>query len=257
MPHSRLFHFDERRDIALPGSLTHSIEFAVNHFIHIAVEATEQEGYFAVALSGGSTPKKIFEMLATPKYRNAIEWSKVLLFWSDERAVPPDHPESNYKMAMDSGLSKLELNEDQIFRMKAENDIQEHALEYERIIRKKLNGRPFHLIMLGMGDDGHTASLFPHTQALNICDRLVVANEVPQKQCWRMTFTFTTINQAHHTAIYVMGEDKSETLANVLMDPTNSFPSARVGTPAHPALLIVDDNASRKLLKTWDINRQK
>ncbi len=249
---SPIFRFDERRNIALPGPMDRSIEFAVEHFIRVAQDAIEKSDRFVVALSGGSTPKKIFQMLTTPKYRSAVDWSKFYLFWSDERAVGPDHPDSNYKMAMDSGLSQLEINEDQVFRMKGEGSIEEHALEYEKLIRKVLNGHLFDLIMLGVGEDGHTASLFPGTWALSIHDRWVVANEVPQKNCWRMTFTYTLINQAHHTCLYVMGKDKSEILAKVLLDPSNSLPSAKVGTTSHPALWIVDEDASRELLEKWN-----
>lgn len=251
MNSSSIHNFDERRNVALPGDHDKTIEFAVNHFISIAQDAIESKGGFYVALSGGSTPKKIFEMLALPKYREAIHWPSVFLFWGDERAVGPDHPDSNYKMAMDSGFSKLSVPKSQIFRMKAESDIKENAKEYEMQIKKNLRGKGFDLVMLGMGDDGHTASLFPGTKALDITDHLVVANEVPQKKCWRMTFTYTLINDAHNIALYVMGEGKQERLVDVLTDKTNSFPSARVGTPSHKAVWIVDDDASKELLKKW------
>ncbi len=248
---SSIHSFDERRNIALPGSPDQAQEFAVQYLINVAQKAIETTGRFVVALSGGSTPKKIFTLLATPKYRNAVDWSKAFLFWSDERAVPPDHPDSNYKMAMDFGFSKLAVNPDQIFRMKAESHIQEHALEYEKIIRKVLNGHPFDLIMLGMGEDGHTASLFPDTKALHIHDRWVVANEVPQKNCWRMTFTYTLINHSRNTCLYVMGMDKKDMVVKVLMDRSNSFPVAKVGTQDHPALWILDDTAKSELVKEW------
>ncbi len=251
MSDSNIHRFDERREIALPGNHEESIEFAVKHFISCAQKAVEKHNQFSVALSGGSTPKKIFEMLALPKYREAIDWARVLLFWGDERPVPPDHPDSNYNMAMKAGFSKLPLKENQIFRMKAESDMEKHAKEYELLIKKNLHGRGFDLIMLGMGDDGHTASLFPKTKALTISDQLVVVNHVPQKNCFRMTFTYPLINNASNIAIYVMGEEKKHRLAEVLMDSKNLFPSALIGTNSHKALWIIDDDASKELLNKW------
>lgn len=244
--------FDERRDIALPGDHDEMIEFATKHWIHLAQESIESHGHFYVALSGGSTPKKIFAKLAEPKYREAVDWKSVVIFWSDERSVAPDHPDSNYKMAMDAGFAKLPIDKQQVFRMKAESDIEEHAKEYESLIQQRLKGRGFDLIMLGMGDDGHTASLFPHTRALEIKDRLVVANEVPQKGTYRMTFTFPLINSAHNIVFYVAGSEKSERLHQVLYDQQGSYPAAQVGSTEHHALWIIDDQAGRKLVSLDD-----
>lgn len=239
--------FDERRILAKPGNTEETLSFAVDHFIEIAKEAIVERNLFTVALSGGSTPKKIFQRLSKPPYKDAIDWTKVLVFWSDERAVPPTHPDSNYKMAMDSGFSSLPIPKEQIFRMHAEENIEENASKYEEEILKRVKSQSLDLVMLGMGDDGHTASLFPGTNGLDILNRLVIANYIPQKGCMRMTFTFTLINKAKHIALYVLGEDKAERVQAVFTDETNTFPSARVGTKETPALWILDDLASRLL----------
>jgi len=238
---------DKRRDIVIPGMKEETLNFCVEHFIKTANDAIKDHGFFAVALSGGSTPKAIFERLSLPANAKRIPWEKVRIFWSDERAVPPEHPDSNYKMAMDAGLSKLPIKKDQVYRMKAEKDIEIHAILYEDTINRKV--KVFDLVMLGMGDDGHTASLFPFTQGLDIEDRLVVANFIPQKDAWRMSFTYTGIHNTHNLAIYVLGANKAEMLATVLgnsYDP-KEHPVEKVGTPTCKALWIVDKDAARLL----------
>ena len=252
MDQSRIYRFDERRMIALPGTHDETIDFCVKHLIYVGQLAIEQKGSFFVALSGGSTPKKIFEKLTSPKFRDSLAWSNVFLYWSDERSVGPDDPDSNYKMAMDSGFSKLHIPKEQIFRMKAESNIEKHAKEYQELIQKKLQNKGFDLIMLGMGDDGHTASLFPKTEALSITDRWVVANKVPQKSTTRMTFTYPLINKAENIVFYVMGSKKSQQIYNVLTDKNHTYPSSKVGTKEHNATFILDEEASKELLKHWN-----
>src|SRR5262249_37810698 len=153
--------------------------------------------------------KAIFERLTKPPYSTRIDWSKVHLFWSDERAVPPDHPDSNYRMAMEAGLSKMDIPASQIHRMHAETAIEDNARLYEKTIQHVLKLNSFDLVMLGVGEDGHTASLFPDTEALHAPEeRSVVANYLPDKKIWRMTFTFSCINRARHSVVYVLGASK-------------------------------------------------
>ncbi len=246
-----IYSFDERRNVALPGSNENTILFSIQHFISIAQKAIESHGSFFVALSGGSTPKKIFEALSSHAYRDQIEWKYVFLFWSDERSVSPNDPESNYKMAMDSGFSTLQIPKNQIFRMEAERDLDKNARAYEKIIQHTLKGKPFDLVMLGMGEDGHTASLFPGTEALKITDHLVVANQVPQKETWRMTFTFPIINCAENIAIYVLGEDKKIPVLRGLCNKELHLPIALIGTKKSKALWILDAAASEELMNSW------
>ena len=242
--------WDERREIIVPGDHTMTLIFCVEHFIALSKQAIKDHGAFFVALSGGSTPKAIFEKLSSPPYDQMIEWSKLHLFWSDERAVPADHPDSNYHMAMQAGLSKMPIPKEQIHRMPAEEKIEENALHYEQEIHTALKGRPFDLVMLGMGEDGHTASLFPHTQGLNVEDKLVIGNFIPDKKTWRMTFTYACINCALNIAIYVLGAAKKEMLAEVLLSPNQfeRYPVQRVGTTSRRALWIADEAAAEELI---------
>lgn len=246
-----IYPFDDRRKIALPGHHEETLQFAVNHFIECAQNAIETHGRFFVALSGGSTPKELFRRLSQPMYRDAIDWSQVHIFWSDERCVPPDHPDSNYKMAMENGISTLPIPKNQIYRLIGEEKPEQHAKEYESIIKDKLLGYAFDLIMLGMGEDGHTASLFPKTQGLNENDRLIIVNHIPQKNTNRMTMTYKCINQANNIVFYVMGEKKQEMIDHIFTDPEADNPCTRVGTSHHPALWIIDTAAAHQLLKHW------
>ncbi|MFC2049229.1 6-phosphogluconolactonase [Chlamydiota bacterium] len=239
---------DDRRNIAIPGDHDVTIAFAADLWIDMAREAIVDHGFFAVALSGGSTPKKIYQRLSA--LEDQLDWSKVFLFWSDERSVGPTNEASNYHMAMEEGgLNKLPIPQNQIFRMVAEEEIEANAKGYEDIILDKLGSHPFDLVMLGMGDDGHTASLFPHTQALTIKGRLVVPNFVPQNNSWRMTFTYECINRSNNICLYVVGAPKAEVLEKVLLGPPkpDEYPSQLIGTEAQPALWILDNEAGKNL----------
>ena len=242
------FSWDERRDIAHPGNQKETVSFAVEHFINCAKEAIADHNFFAVALSGGSTPKAIFESLLNDPYPSAIDWTKVFVFWSDERSVLPTDNDSNFKMAMTAGLKKLPIPSNQIFRMQAESDIEQNAQIYEKHIYQTLHGRPFDLIMLGMGEDGHTASLFPGTLALDETEKLVVANRVPQKKTDRMTFTYPCINKALNIVIYVLGKNKEEMVGKVFLEKHSPpFPVSLVGTKTNKALFILDSDAGKKV----------
>lgn len=230
---------DNRRDIVVPGQKDITITYCVEHFVKLANAAIDDHGAFYVALSGGSTPKSVYQLLADAPYSKQVDWNKVWLFWSDERCVPPDDLSSNYKMAMDAGFAKLSIPQHQIVRMRGELDPQHAAKEYQ----DKIEGVPFDLIMLGMGDDGHTASLFPETKALDETTSLIVANYVPQKDTWRLTMTFPCINQAQHIVFYVLGENKQEMLKTVL-NSKSTLPASRVGTTSHKALFICDTDAA-------------
>lgn len=241
--------FDKRRDIIIPGNAEETIQFSTNQFLEIGNEAIQTRGKFCVALSGGSTPNAIYKELSKPTNQKALDWSKVLCFWGDERSVPPDSPENNFHAAMDAGLGKLPLKTENIFRMVAEKEIEENALAYDQLIREKIPSLGFDLIMLGMGEDGHTASLFPQTHGLHTRERLVIANYVPQKQTWRMTMTYECIHLARTICIYVLGAKKAHMVAHVLAGPydPDQFPIQRIGTPQHKALWILDHEASELL----------
>jgi 6-phosphogluconolactonase len=173
---------------------------------------SDGNGPLAIALSGGSTPKALYETLAAAPFLERVAWPRLELFFSDERAVPPDDAQSNYGLAARTLLSKIPSP---AHRMVAESGAAE---AYEQLIRshihKRRGGLPvFDLILLGMGDDGHTASLFPGTRALEDCERLVVMNEVPQKNARRMTFTYPLINAADRVWVLISGADKRDIVA--------------------------------------------
>jgi 6-phosphogluconolactonase len=219
-------------------------------------EAIAARGRFTVALSGGSTPRRLYQHLAQAPLKNAVDWQHVEFFWGDERAVPPDHPESNYRMAREGMLQPLAIAAQQIHRMPAERtEIDLAAVDYQAEIARVFNvaadGPPpsLDLVLLGMGPDGHTASLFPHTAALHETSRWVVANYVPKFATHRMTMTAPMINNAAHVAFLVAGEDKGAVLAEVLTGPidTDRLPSQMI-QPTNGRLTWLVDRASAKLL---------
>lgn len=230
-------------ELIVPGDTDTTFHYSAAHFVTACRDAIMDHGQFTVALSGGSTPKAIYELLCQPPYSLEIQWDKVHLFWSDERSVPPTSLDSNYHMALQAGFEKMLIPPEHIHRMVAEVDIEKNALSYEKKILKVLDDRSFDLIMLGMGEDGHTASLFPNTEGLKPQNRLVIPNHVPQKNTWRMTLTFECINQASKAVFYVLGKPKAEMLARVFATEP-ALPCQFVGTADHPSLWIADEAAA-------------
>jgi 6-phosphogluconolactonase len=207
---SRVRIFDDAEGVA---------KAAANRFVELARQAANERGRFAVALSGGSTPKRAFELLASADYRQQVEWSKVHIFFGDERAVPPDDPESNYRMASEALLSRVSIPTKNIHRINGVGDAVANARLYEDELRTFFNDAAwprFDLVLLGMGDDGHTASLFPGTKALAEQESLVTANWVEKFNAYRITLTATAINHAAHIIFLVTGENKAERLSEVL-----------------------------------------
>ena len=243
--------WDERRNLLIPGDQNATIDVCIRHFISICRESIEDHGSFFVALSGGNTPKIVYERLTKEPFTKQIKWENVWLFWSDERSVPPDSEESNFKMAMQAGFENMPIPKEQILRMKAEENIEENALAYEKSLQNILKDRPLDLVILGMGEDGHTASLFPQTEGLKAKDRYVIANYVLQKNTWRMTLTYDAINQARNTVIYVLGAGKKHTLEEVLNteEDFDRYPIQKIGTKEQKALWIIDETASAQLIK--------
>jgi len=219
-------------------------------------QAAATRGIARIAISGGSTPKATFKILADPTqpFLHAVPWNKLQLYWVDERCVGPDDPDSNYGMTRDLLLSKVPILPDNVFRMEGELDPDEAASRYESVLRNsmKLEGAEspaFDLLTLGMGPDGHTASLFPHTPALDEMGRLVVANHVAQKETWRITLTWPVINQAREVVFEVEGESKTEVLAEVLTGPRDPerLPSQLIRPASGKLLFLLDEAASAGL----------
>ena len=184
--------------------------------VRAADEAIALTGRFTLCLAGGSTPKAAYELLAGERYREAVEWDKVHVFFGDERTVGPEHADSNYRMAREALLSHVPVPEGQVHRMKGEGDPHQAAAEYDRLLGEVVPDG-FDLLMVGMGDDGHTLSLFPHTDALDAAAGVrCVANEVPKLETWRITITAEFANRSREGLAVVTGANKAEPLAAVL-----------------------------------------
>ena len=233
---------------------------AAQYFTEMAWEAVAYSGHARIAISGGSTPKAAFELLTdfSHPWRGRMPWDKLDLYWVDERAVPPDAAESNYRMTREALLDRVPLQPSQIHRIEGELDPEAAAAHYESVLRSNflLEGAQlpsFDLIALGMGSDGHTASLFPRTEALNETGRLVTANQVPQKDAWRITLTWPVINRARSVFFLIAGRDKAEVLKEVLTGPHDPerLPSQLIW-PASGMLTFLLDKAAAALLPATD-----
>jgi 6-phosphogluconolactonase len=192
---------------------------AAARIAEIAVESVEARGRFSVALSGGTTPRRIYELLAGEAFRTRIDWSKAHVFFGDERCVPPDDEESNYRMANETLLSLVNVAREHVHRMIGEGDAVANARLYEDELRAYFGDTAapaYDLITLGMGDDGHTASLFPHSPALDARGAWVVANRVEKLGAYRLTLTANVINHAAHVMFVVTGAGKAERLREVI-----------------------------------------
>jgi 6-phosphogluconolactonase len=192
---------------------------AARRVAELAREAIDERGAFSLALSGGSTPRRIYELLAGDEFRDSVDWRGVHVFFGDERTVPADHAESNYRMANEALLSRVPLPAENVHRVEGLGDAAANASNYESVMRGFFGGDEwprFDLVMLGMGDDGHTASLFPGTVALSERRAWVAANWVEKLGAWRVTLTAPAINAARHVLFLVTGAAKAERLREVL-----------------------------------------
>jgi 6-phosphogluconolactonase len=227
---------------------------AAEEVVRTANEAVAERGRFTIALSGGSTPKNLYNLLAT-NARTALPWDRMFFFWGDERHVPPTDPDSNYRMADETMLSKIPVAAGNVFRIAAENpDAAAAAEAYEQALRKFFAVGPgqfprFDLILLGMGPDGHTASLFPGTAALQEKSRLVVANWVEKLKASRISLTLPVLNAAYCVTFLVSGTDKAAVLRTVLEEnaPTEQYPSKLV-KPSDGKLIWLLDRAAASAL---------
>ena len=230
---------------------------AAEMFTAAAGDAIAEHGRFYVALSGGHTPRDLFSMLSGDPWRSRIDWGRVVFLWGDERHVPPDHADSNYRMANEALLSRLSLRPDQVWRMKGEYpEASRAAEEYEQVLRENLpksgaNGiAQFDLVMLGMGSEGHTLSLFPGTKALDApANRWVVSNWVGKLYTDRITITAQVANHARKVVFLVRGEDKQPALKAVLEGPFEpaQLPAQLIQPVAAPLVWLLDPEAAGML----------
>jgi 6-phosphogluconolactonase len=227
---------------------------AAAYIVRVAQESIATHGRFTLALSGGSTPRKLYAMLATEPYRDQIDWTLTEIFWSDERCVPPDNAECNYLLAQEVMLSKVPIPASQVHRVAAElPDLDAASLSYTEVLHRVFGtkGIPqFDLIQLGMGPEGHTASLFPHQASLKEQERLIMPVTVPKPPPTRLTFTPPLLNAAIHILFLVTGADKSEAVQAVLEKPyqPDEYP-AQIIRPTHGEVTWMLDQAAASLLK--------
>jgi len=232
---------------------------AAEAFVRCAAEATRAYGRFAVALAGGSTPTQLYALLATDVYAARVDWDRVQVFWGDERCVPSGNPASNYRMAREHLLDHVPVPEGNVHRIRGEDDPAEAAAAYERELRRAFatpDGPPrpapgarFDLVLLGMGDNGHTASLFPGMAAVRERERWAVAQHVAVVSMWRVTVTPIVINAAAEVAFLVSGPEKARTLRRVLEGPLrpNALPAQAVAPGAGSLRWLVDAAAAAEL----------
>ncbi|HUZ78683.1 MAG TPA: 6-phosphogluconolactonase [Chloroflexota bacterium] len=213
------------------------------HIFAAAADLFVQHVHTNVALSGGSTPKGLFGLLAEPPYRQRMHWTDITFYWGDERCVPPDDPESNYRMANEALLSKIPTGT--VHRIHGEDDPHLAAEAYERL----LPDGPLDLVLLGMGPDGHTASLFPHTPALQERSRRVTENYVDKLSTWRVSLTAPELQRAHQVLFLVAGADKAAALKQVLQGPENTeeYPSQLLRQATGGVTWLIDAAAAAQL----------
>jgi 6-phosphogluconolactonase len=225
---------------------------AAAKFIKIASAAIRDNGRFTVALAGGSTPKSLYSLLTGAEFKDKIDWLKVFFFFGDERNVPPTDPESNFRMARETLFDTLRTPAENIFRWPTENAAAERAAEeYEKTLRNFFTGTPrFDLVLLGVGADGHTASLFPYTEALTETSRGAVANWVEKLGEWRLTMTFRVLNNAVNVIFLARGEEKAAVLKEILEGAfqPEKYPAQGVKPDRRGHLYYLLDEAAARLL---------
>jgi 6-phosphogluconolactonase len=227
---------------------------AAKRWITMAQASVTERGRFDIALSGGSTPAELYRLMASDSWRDQAPWAQTYVFWSDERRVPASHPDSNYRMARETLLDHVPIPPEQIFRMPSEGLATGDMRDYENKLRSNFNLGPrdwprFDLMLLGLGKDGHTASIFPGTRAISDKSTMVIVYDVPQHGGERITLTFPTINHARNVILLVVGKDKADALKNTLQGDrkVNAYPAQGI-EPVDGTLTWLVDEAAASLL---------
>lgn len=234
--------------IIISSSVNQTIEKAREIFFESYEQSIQSRGYFSAVLSGGHTPRPLYESLSRTEN---IQWDKVYVFWGDERLVPPDHPDSNYLLAYDSLLAKISIPDENVYRIKGELSPNNAADDYQNSLDGYFDSheKKFDLLLLGMGTNGHTASLFPGTDALHESTRWVTSNFVPELNAWRITLTYPAIFSARKIIVLITGEEKAETFKAVLEGEENNdyYPIKRI-LPIKSEVFWIADQQAGKLL---------
>jgi 6-phosphogluconolactonase len=245
----------DQAQISISPTIDVLMQTAATGIVDAARKAVARQGAFSIALSGGSTPRTLYQLLATPDIAREAPWEHMQIFWGDERHVPPDDPESNYRLAREALLDHVPIPQANIHRIHAElPNPNTAAVAYEDELRRAFGLEAdelprFDLILLGMGDDGHTASLFPHSPALHEQTRLVVANPVEKLNTTRITLTVPVINNAERIWFLIAGSSKAAVLKDVLTGPRQPdlYPSQLINPTEGELCLLLDTTAAAQL----------
>lgn len=236
--------------VVLPDP-TSLAQAAAERFVDAAATAVNTRGVFTVAVSGGSTPKAMFKLLAT-QYASRVDWAKIELYFVDERGVAPDHADSNYRTAHEALLAKVPIPPANVHRMRGEIDANDAAIEYGRLLKARFGDGGVDQCWLGMGDDGHTASLFPHTPAIHETHHRCVAQFVEQSTTgpsWRITLTAPFINRSAEVIVLAAGTGKADRLKEVLHGPTDvaRLPIQLIAPASGKLIWMLDHAAAAKV----------
>lgn len=250
------------RDIEIYPTRAELMEAAAERLVTLTERAIKARGLCTVVLSGGSTPRELYTLLSQEPFVSQLDWANLHVFWGDERAVPPAHPDSNYRLAADALLAKVPISPENVHRIPGELAPADAAIAYERVLRRFFGDAPatqhnalpglsvphalFDVVLLGMGADGHTASLFPGTTAVLERDRWVVPVAVRQLDAWRITLTPPVLNAARQILFLVAGAEKAWTLAQVVTGPYQPevLPAQAIEPEAGTLLWLVDAAAA-------------
>jgi len=227
-------------------------DVAAKRFLDTANRAVEKLDHFVVVLAGGSTPRLLYQRLTESPYRDRVPWDKTFFVFGDERCVEPDDEASNYRMAKETLFDPLEIPDHRVLRMKGEEKPADAARRYAVRLGDLFLTRPtpcFDLVLLGVGTDGHTASLFPGTEALDEAERWVVANHVPQLDSWRLTLTFPALNKAKRVIFMATGESKARVIAEAFggVEHAEPYPCERVA-PLHARREVLVDHEAASMM---------
>lgn len=249
---------DLRRQIQILPGLEAISRLAASFLVETGRNAIDRKERFAVAISGGSTPRKLYGLLGSEEYRHQIDWHGVHFFWVDERCVPREHAESNFKAASDAFLSKISMPDGNIHRIKGEEFPSKASREYQEELWKFFgrSGFPvFDLIILGVGEDGHTASLFPGSEALGEKERWIVPIYLRKPKINRVTLTLPVLNNASQTLFLVAGPSKAGVLSEILENEQNraKYPAGLIDPVHGDVLWLIDHEAAGKLSKQGKI----
>jgi len=223
---------------------------ATEKIADVVRDMQQQRDLCHLVLTGGSTPRRVYSTLAT-KQRERIDWQGVHLYWGDERMVPPEHSESNYCMAKETLLDHVPIPQENVHRMRGEIDPRESTREYAAMLQERFDGQPpvFDLVLLGVGEDGHTASLFPETSAVTEKHEWVTSVFVPKLKAWRVTLTLPVINQARETFFLISGSSKAEIVQRLLSlkQPSSEWPASLVQPESGNLTWLLDKDAAARL----------